>query len=176
MVSVPGNGIPGGEGSVGDSEESRAQRLTRNYNELLQELRVVQTGVQILTGFLLTLPFTARFASLDDVQKRSYLAVLVGSVAATAFIISPVAFHRTLFQQGQRPWLVWAANLSARIGLALLSLTTTGMLWLVFDVVVGRTEALLAGGLGIVFFVLLWLVVPLASRGGAPADRTSPHT
>jgi Family of unknown function (DUF6328) len=174
VSSIPGNGIPGGEGAD-ESEESRAARLTRNYNELLQELRVVQTGVQILTGFLLTLPFTARFATLDEVQRRSYLAVLVGSVAATAFIIAPVAFHRTLFQRGQRPWLVRAANHSARMGLMLLSLTTTGMLWLVFDVVVGRVEAVLAGGLALCFFVLLWLVVPLASRGRAPADPASPH-
>jgi hypothetical protein len=174
MSSIPGNDIPGGEAD-GEGEESRAQRLTRNYNELLQELRVVQTGVQILTGFLLTLPFTARFAMLDDVQRRSYLAVLVGSVTATACIIAPVAFHRTLFQQGQRPWLVAAANHAARVGLTLLSLTTAGMVWLVFDVVVGRTAALVAGGLALAFFLLLWLVVPLASRGRAPADPTSPH-
>lgn len=173
VSSIPGNAIPGDQ--AGGDEESRAQRLTRNDNELLQELRVVQTGVQILTGFLLTLPFTARFASLDDVQRRSYLAVLVGSVAATACVIAPVAFHRALFQQGQRPWLVQAANNAARCGLALLALTTAGMVWLVFDVVVVRSEALVAGGLGLVFFLGLWLVVPVASRRGAPADPDSPH-
>ena len=90
----------------GDPNESRHERLTRNFNELLQELRVTQTGVQILTGFLLTLPFTDRFKTLDSLQKGVYLGVLVGSVIATGLIIAPVAFHRALFRQGEAcsPW------------------------------------------------------------------------
>ena len=67
------------------------ERLTRNWNELLQELRVTQTGVQILTGFLLTIPFTTRFPDLDALQRFSYLAVLTGSVIATGLIVGPVA-------------------------------------------------------------------------------------
>lgn len=162
MSSIPGNAIPGGE-----DEESGSARLTRNYNELLQELRVLQTGVQILTGFLLTLPFTSRFADLDQVQRVSYLCVLVGSVSATAFIIAPVAFHRMLFRQGQRPWLVRAANAAARIGLILLALTTAGMLWLVFDVVVGRPQAAVAGVLAVLGFGALWLAFPVIARRDA---------
>jgi hypothetical protein len=144
--------------------ENEHQRLTRNLNELLQELRVTQTGVQILTGFLLTLPFTQRFGTLDDVQRWSYLGVLVGSVVATGLIIAPVAFHRMLFRRGQRRWLVTAANRSARAGLLALALTTSGVVWLVFDLVTDRALATVAGSLSLAFFLVLWAVVPLASQ------------
>lgn len=163
-----GNGLPAGseaEPRRERPEETTSQRLTRNYNELLQELRVLQTGVQILTGFLLTLPFTSRFAELDDVQRYSYLAVLVGSVSATALIIAPVAFHRLLFRRGERPWLVRAANRSARAGLTALALTTTGVVWLVFDVVTTRPAAAVAAGSAMLLFLSLWVVLPLAARG-----------
>ena len=151
----------GGGGLGGDPSESESGKLTRNLNELLQELRVTQTGVQILTGFLLTLPFTNRFADLDDVQRFSYLGVLTGSVIATGLIIAPVAFHRVLFRHGQRPWLVKNANRAARAGLAALALTTSGMVWLVFDLVVPRPAAAVAGILSLLFFGTLWAVVPL---------------
>jgi len=115
--------------------EINHKRLTRNLHELLQELRVTQTGVQILTGFLLTLPFSSRFAELTSVQRHVYLAILCGSVIATGLIVAPVAFHRMLFQRGQRPWIVKNANRAARAGLVCLALTTSGVVWLVFDLV-----------------------------------------
>lgn len=148
-----------------DNGESERERLTRNFNELLQELRVTQTGVQILTGFLLTLPFSQRFTTLDDVQRYVYLAILAGSVVATGLIIAPVAFHRTLFRQGERRWIVQAANRAARAGLLSLALTTSGVVWLVFDLVTTRTSAHLAGAVSLLFFVLLWGAYPLARRG-----------
>jgi hypothetical protein len=149
---------------MGDQEEDEQERLTRNYNELLQELRVTQTGVQILTGFLLTVPFTQRFKDLSTVQKDGYLAVLVGAVLATGLIIGPVAFHRVLFRQGEKEWLVHAANWSARAGLAALALTMSGVVWLVFDVVTNRTVSITAGIVALVFFAALWAVFPLAKR------------
>jgi Family of unknown function (DUF6328) len=145
----------------GESDESESERLTRNLNELLQELRVTQTGVQILTGFLLTLPFTNRFVTLDRLQRNAYLGVLCGSVVATGLIIAPVAFHRMLFRHGERPWLVGAANLAARGGLVALALTTSGVVWLVFDLVVDRTTASVAGVVSLLFFAVLWFVVPV---------------
>jgi hypothetical protein len=145
----------------GRPDESEAERLTRNLNELLQELRVTQTGIQILTGFLLTLPFSQRFKDLDSLQRGAFLAILTGSVIATGLVTSPVAFHRVLFRHGQRPWLVEAANRAARAGLAFLALTTSGVVWLVFDLVTNRTAASVAGLLSLVFFASLWAVVPL---------------
>ncbi|NUR09764.1 MAG: sodium:proton antiporter [Nocardioidaceae bacterium] len=151
-------------------QETEQERLTRNLEELLQELRVTQTGVQILTGFLLTLPFSQRFADLDDLQKTAYLAILCGSVVATGLIIAPVAFHRVLFRHGQRRWLVSAANRAARAGLASLALTTSGVVWLVFDLVTDRTLATVAGCVSLVFFAALWVAVPLrAPRVSEPA-------
>jgi uncharacterized protein DUF6328 len=153
----------------GEEDESESERLTRNLNELLQELRVTQTGVQILTGFLLTLPFSRRFPELDAVQKDVYLAILCGSVLATGLIIAPAAFHRVLFRHGQRPWLVQAANRAARAGLASLALTTSGVVWLVFDLVIDRTTASIAACLSLLFFTTLWVVIPLrAPRSEEP--------
>jgi hypothetical protein len=150
-------------------DEDEGERLTRNLNELLQELRVTQTGVQILTGFLLTLPFSQRFGALDSVQKVAYLVILCGSVLATGLIIAPVAFHRVLFRHGQRPWLVRAANRAALAGLLSLALTTSGVVWLVFDLVVDRTLASVAGVVSLVFFALLWAAVPMrAPRSQEP--------
>jgi hypothetical protein len=159
-------------GDTGDEEqESESQRLTRNLNELLQELRVTQTGVQILTGFLLTLPFSERFEELDRVQRTAYLMILCGSVVATGLIIAPVAFHRMLFRRGQRPWLVTAANRAALAGLVSLALTTSGVVWLVFDLVTDRTPASVAGAVSLVFFTALWAGVPTrAPRAGSQSD------
>ena len=120
--------------------------------------------MQILTGFLLTVPFTQRFPSLDSVQKYGYLAVLVGAVLATGFIIAPVALHRLLFRQGEKEWLIRTADLCARIGLLVLALTMSGVVWLVFDVVIDRTTSMIAGGIAVVFFAALWGVFPLLRR------------
>ena len=148
----------------GKQDEDEHERLNRNFNELLQELRVTQTGVQILTGFLLTLPFTNRFNTLDALQKGVYLGVLVGSVIATGLIIAPVAFHRMLFRQGRRPWLVRNANRAARGGLLALAVTTSGVVWLVFDLVTNRVVAHVALAMAVLFFAGLWAGVPLANR------------
>src|SRR6478672_4869767 len=153
----------------GDPDESEAERLTRNLNELLQELRVTQTGIQILTGFLLTLPFSQRFQDLDAIQRGAFLAILTGSVIATGLIVAPVAFHRVLFRHGQRPWLVEAANRAARAGLVSLALTTSGMVWLVFDLVTDPFTAGVAGSLSLLFFATLWAGVPLVGHRGEPS-------
>src|SRR6478672_5948194 len=153
----------------GEPDEDDAERLTRNLNELLQELRVTQTGIQILTGFLLTLPFSQRFKDLDATQRGAFLAILAGSVVTTGLVTSPVAFHRVLFRHGQRPWLVQAANRAARAGLTFLALTTSGVVWLVFDLVTTRSLAWVAGFLSLAFFAGLWAVVPLrAPRSERP--------
>ena len=151
-------------GAAPGSAEERAKRLTRNLNELLQELRVMQTGVQILTGFLLTVPFTSRFPDLDAFQTYLYLGVLSGSVVATALIVAPVAFHRALFRQGEREWIVEAANKAALAGLVALAVTMAAVVWLVFDVVVDRMVAGIAGAVSIVIFTLMWALLPVLSR------------
>ena len=137
------------------------QRLTRNWTELVQEIRATQTGVQILTAFLLALPFTDRFAELDDVQRAGYLVVMTSSVATTGIVLAPVAFHRILFRRKRRAWLVEAANKCARAGLILLAFTMVGVMFLVFDLVAGRTAGVVALITAFAFFVVVWAVAPL---------------
>jgi hypothetical protein len=140
------------------------QTINRNWTELIQELRSTQTGVQVMTGFLLTVPFSSRFESLDDLQRAAYLTVLSLSVAATAAILSPVAYHRILFRKGRRPWLVRTANRVARAGLVLVALTTCGVVFLVFDLAVGRAAGVVASLVALVSYLVLWVGVPLRAR------------
>ncbi|MGA9746767.1 MAG: DUF6328 family protein [Nocardioides sp.] len=160
MSQVEGSGSP--DRRAGDEPDK--ERLARNFNELLQELRVTQTGVQILTGFLLTVPFTQRFGSLDAVQTTGYLAVLVGSVLATGFLITPVALHRALFRRGEKEWLVNAAGRCAQLGLMFLALTVAGVVWLVFEVAANRAVAIVAGLVALAFLTVLWGVFPYLRR------------
>ena len=103
--------------------ESEAQRDDRNLAELLQELRVSGLGVQVLFGFLLSLPFTNRFSKVDPGQRELYLASLVLSAVATALLLGPVAYHRLVFRRGQKEHLVKASNVMAISGLAAVGLT-----------------------------------------------------
>src|SRR6188768_3416910 len=138
--------------------------LNRNWTELIQELRSTQTGVQVLTGFLLTVPFSDRFATLDDVQRTAYLCVLSCAVSATAAILSPIAYHRILFRRGRRPWLVATANRVARAGLVLVALTTCGVVFLTFDLAIGRTGGVVASLVALVGYLVLWVGIPLRAR------------
>ena len=138
--------------------------INRNWTELIQELRSTQTGVQVLTGFLLTVPFSSRFDTLDDVQRTAYLMVLSGAVTATAAILSPVAYHRILFRRGRRPWLVTTANKVARVGLVLVALTTCGVVFLTFDLAIGRTGGVVASIVAFVGYLVLWVGIPLRAR------------
>jgi len=144
--------------------ETDAEREDRNWNELLQELRVTQTGVQLLTGLLLTLPFQQRFSILDDVATGVYLAVVICAVSSVALLIAPVAFHRLLFRQGEKDWLLARGNLAAMVGLAGLMLASSGALWLIFDVVTNRFAASVVVAVALVLFTTLWWGVPLRQR------------
>lgn len=155
------------EGSGPD--EGPAERLTRNWNELLQELRVLQTGVQILTGFLLTVPFSPRFPDLADHQQAIYLVVLVGSVITTSLIVAPVSFHRMLFRRQQRPWLVTASHICARAGLVGFAIVSALVVLLVFDVVLSFGAGVVAAVAVLLLFVSLWAGLPLLNgRNNSP--------
>lgn len=136
----------------------------RNWTELLQELRVTQTGVQLLSGFLLTVPFSSRFPELDGVERTAYVLAFAGSILATALLVAPVAFHRVLFRRGRRRWLIEAANICARAGLSSLALTTSGIFFLVIDLVVSRPAAWAALAAAGAVFTALWLVLPWCWR------------
>ncbi|MCZ0732139.1 DUF6328 family protein [Mycolicibacterium iranicum] len=145
-------------------DETEIQRLDRNWASLLQELRVVQTGVQLLTGFLLTLPFQQRFEILGDHMQGVYLATVCAAVASTALLIAPVAMHRFLFRRHRLDVLVRAAHRCAYAGLLLLAIAVIGMTVIIFDAVAGFYPALIAGGCALVVFVTFWLAWPFSMR------------
>ncbi|WP_426561714.1 DUF6328 family protein [Angustibacter sp. McL0619] len=149
--------------------ETRNQRLDRNWNELLQELRVTQTGVQILAGFLLTLPFQIRFAGLGSYERWLYLATVLVSCFATILLIAPVAVHRALFRRHEKDRLVEAGDVLARAGLTALGLAVTGVVMLVFTVVLGRWQGVVAAGALLCSIVVFWWVIPRRLRQRTPA-------
>lgn len=152
---------------VGKDDASGGPKTTRNW----QELRVTQTGVQILTGFLLTVPFSQRFAQLNQQQRAAYDVVLTSCVLQTALLVAPVAFHRVLFRRRQRPWLVAAGHLCALAGLVLMALTSCGVVYLVLDFTTSAAVAwAVSGGLGGVF-AAVWLGVPLVDLLRRPTSE-----
>lgn len=142
------------------AEESARERMDRNWNELLQELRVAQTGVQILTAFLLTLPFQPAFKDLPDSRTYVYVAVLLSAMTSMLLLLTPVALHRALFRRGLKPWLVEAANIITRAGLVLLVAANVGAVWLVMDAVLGVTAASIAAGALAGLVTIGWIVLP----------------
>jgi O-antigen/teichoic acid export membrane protein len=149
-------------------DETPVERLDRNWGDLVQELRVVQTGVQFLTGFLLTLPFQQKFATLSDGQVALYLATVSCAVAATAFLQSPVSVHRALFRRHQRATTVAIAHRLSIVGVVFFAGAVVGVAALTFDVTVGLTAAVIAAIVVAAGLIGLWLVVPLALRGPKP--------
>lgn len=153
--------------------ESDLQRADRNWDELLGELRVTQTGVAVLFSLLLTVPFSARFEDVTSLQRDVYLAALLLSAASAVTLIAPVAYHRLLFAQRQKPQVVVFANRLAVAGLALLCLALSAVLLLVCDdnVLLSLGPALLVSGAFFAGTTLLWLMPGLLRRrrgGSAP--------
>ena len=152
--------------------ETEAQRLDRNWISLLQELRVVQTGVQLLTGFLLTLPFQQRFDELNATMRVIYLATVGCSVAATVLLEAPVAMHRLLFRRHRTQYVVSAAHRFAYAGLLLMGLALTGVTVTIFGAVAGPVAGAIAGGCAAAAQLGFWVLLPLrVRREAAPPNE-----
>ena len=145
-------------------DESEAERADRNLAELLQELRVTGLGVQVLFGFLLSLPFTNRFTRLSQGQRDLYLATLVLAAVATALLLGPVAYHRLVFRRGQKERLVRAASVMAISGLATVGLAVSAAVLLVTGFVASPLPAALITAFVTCMFGALWFAFPLARR------------
>ena len=145
-------------------DESEAQRADRNLGELLQELRVAGLGVQVLFGFLLSLPFTNRFTRLSPGQHDLYLACLVLAAVATALLLGPVAYHRLVFRRGLKESLVRAASVMAIAGLATVGLAVSAAVLLVTGYVASGLTAAVISVLVFLVFGLLWFAFPLTRR------------
>jgi O-antigen/teichoic acid export membrane protein len=154
---------PGGGAGAG-RHETALERWDRNLAELLQEVRVAQTGVQVLFAFLLTLPFSTRFPAIGRVDKVAYLITLIAAATATALLIAPVSYHRLVFRQGHKAQLVRYASVAAEAGLACLVVAVAGAVFMVVDVVSGTRVAAVLGALVAALYLTLWYVIPLRQR------------
>lgn len=145
-------------------DETESERLDRNWNEILQELRVVQTGTQIFTGFLLAVAFQPRFEQLDGYQLVVYLVLVALAVLATLLALTPVSMHRSLFRRRAKPQIVRTANriLIATLMCVLLALAGTAML--IVDLVAGHPAGVATGVAVLVLGVLAWFAMPAVVR------------
>lgn len=159
----------GGDGDVRDGQEdavadgrdeTRAERSDRLWDDMLQELRVVQTGAQLTAGFLLTLPFQQRFSDLSDAQRYYYLGLVVLAALVTAGVMTPVAIHRRLSGRQVKDRVVAAGQVAMRVLLVLLALLVVGVAAFVFDVVVSRTGAVVVAAALLVVMGALMLALP----------------
>jgi hypothetical protein len=142
-------------------DETLDERLDRNWVELLQELRVTQTGTQILTGFLLAVAFQQKFGELSLAQHRFYLCLIVTAVLTTALALAPVNLHRALFRRHEKAALVTASHVLLRIVLLGVALVLAGTVVLIFDVVVDSRAAVVAGVVSVLVLLVLGLLPAL---------------
>ncbi|MGH9206074.1 MAG: DUF6328 family protein [Acidimicrobiales bacterium] len=159
------NGVEGPAGNDGSGrDETEAEHLDRNLAELIQELRVAVTGVQILFAFLLTVAFTSRFERATTFQRWTYFVTLLCAAAASALLIAPAARHRMLFRLHDRANLIAASNRLALAGLGFLAAAGTGAMLLITDVLFGTAPAVVtATGVAVGYFTL-WYLLPMIRR------------
>jgi hypothetical protein len=147
-------------------EESEQERLNRELDTLLGELRVAMPGVQVLFAFLLAVPFQQRFAQVTDFQRDVYFATLLAAAAASALFVAPTAYHRLMFRERDKPRLVSISSRLAVAGLACLAVAMNGAVLLVTDVLFDRSTAIVTVIGTSTLFVGLWFVLGLVRRIG----------
>jgi len=144
--------------------ETDLERWDRNLIELLQEVRVIQTGVQVLFAFLLTAPLAARFPELTDFQRYDYFATLLATGAAAVLLMAPTAYHRILFRRGDKRFLVEVANRFTLAGMAFVAISMVGALLFVTDLMFDGAAVIVTGFFAAVACLLGWCVLPLRRR------------
>ena len=147
-----------------DRKETEAERIDRNFGEQLQELRIVQAGVQILFAFLLTIPFQQRFSQLTGLQRTIYVTTLLSVAISTLVFMAPVAMHRMLFREGLKDFVVRRTDRLIGTGLFFLVVGIVGGVVLVLDVLLSHTTAFWIGGGLAVLAAALWVALPLSQR------------
>ena len=145
----------------GNRDESEKERLDRNLEELLQELRVALPGVQVLFAFLLVVPFNQRFADITSFQSSVYFATLLLATAATVCLIAPTAHHRIEFREGDKRRIVFTATKLAVAGLALLAGAMTGAVIFVTDFLYHTTTVVIVGIAVALLFTVMWFAWPV---------------
>lgn len=172
---VTDEGSTGAAGSSAEEydrdQESTAERLDRNWNELLQEIRVLQTGSQILAAFLVVLPFQSRFEDLEAFQVGWYLGLLLLALVIVALLLTPVGMHRHLFRQRVKDEMVRVANTLLHTAILLLGVLLTAVAVFVVDVVLTRPVAVVTGLVLLAMMTLLLVVLPARIGRRARARR-----
>lgn len=140
--------------------ETPGERLDRKWNDILQELRVVMTGTQLITGFLLAVAFQPKFDELERSEVVLYLVLVVLATTATMLGLAPVILHRELSGQKQKERVVRIANVLLLVLLVVVSLVAAGVAMLIFDVTVSRPAGWIAGAIALVLLLVFWIVVP----------------
>lgn len=149
---------------VDGRDETPNERADRNWDELLQELRVMQTGTQILTGFLLAVAFQPRFTDMDELQRDLYVVLVALAAIATILALAPVGMHRALFGLRRKPDLVRVAARIVKIDLVVIGALTIGVTTLIIDFTVNRTAGVVALVSALILVTGLWLALPLMRR------------
>ncbi|MCK2238594.1 MULTISPECIES: DUF6328 family protein [unclassified Crossiella] len=149
---------------MSEPEADAEERLTRNLNELLQELRVAQAGVQILFGFLLSITFTERYTQVGLAIRVTHLITILFAAAAVALLTAPAAWHRVLFRRGKRERIINAANRFTVLGLGALAFALTGTVLLLGEVIIGGWAGIALGVAAAIGFGVLWFLVPFRQR------------
>jgi hypothetical protein len=152
------------EGADQRTGEDRQERTARELIELLNELRVILPGVQFLFAFLLTVPFSQRFSELNGLETGVFFVTLLCTAIATALLMAPSAQHRVLWREGVREQRLELGNLLIIVGLAFLVPAMVGAVFVVSAFIFGLAIAVVVTVLLILFFALLWFVLPLKYR------------
>ena len=144
--------------------ETVLERYDRNLVELLQEVRVVQTGVQVLFAFLLTVPLASRFPELSSFQRYTYFVTLLATGGAAVLLVAPTAYHRILFRLGDKEHLIVMANRFTIAGLGFVAISMVGALLLVTDLLFNGATVIVTTAVTALALVALWCVLPLRRR------------
>jgi len=158
-------------GSSEDSGESEKERLDRNFQELLQGLRVALPGVQVLFAFLLVVPFQQGYADVTDFQQKVYFGTLLCTAIASACLIAPPVRHRLLFRQGVKEWILFNSNSIVQFGFVCLAVAISGVILLISDFIYDSTAAVVATAAVGLALAWLWFASPLIERAKEGAKR-----
>jgi predicted membrane channel-forming protein YqfA (hemolysin III family) len=151
------------------TEESKDEQLDRELIELLNELRVVLPGVQVLFAFLLAVPFSQRFEQLTALQEDVFFAAFLCTTVATALLIAPSAYHRLRWRERDKEQILRTSNRMAIAGTAFLAAAIVAVVYLVTDLIYGVVTSVVVTLAAAVMFAWLWYALPLVRRWRAPA-------
>jgi hypothetical protein len=155
-----------------ESGESEKERLDRNFQELLQGLRVALPGVQVLFAFLLVVPFQQGYGDVTDFQQKVYFATLLCTAIASACLIAPPVRHRLLFRQGVKRWILFNSNTVVQVGFVFLALAISGVILLISDYIYDATAAVIATAAVGIALAWLWFASPLIERAKQGAESS----